>query len=152
MEQQETDVTHLMLSSRNFSSKCDLSKWDKKGHGRTGKEFCAEFLLIPWISQCKAFTFGFDSLEKLTRAQEVLRTLRFLRVWWEGGGQLRNENVKYVLLNSQQGKQGSKRRGTLQKTGCFDFWGLPSSHDTLLFIALRKVKWKCRAKFVFPYS
>lgn len=92
---------HLMLSSRNFSSTSDLSKWDKKGQGQTGKELCAEFLPIPWIPQCKAFTFGLDSLEKLTRTQEVLRTFRFLRVWWEGGGQLRNENVKYVLLNSQ---------------------------------------------------
>lgn len=27
-----------------------------------------------------------------------------------GGGQLRNENVKYVVLNSQQGKSDAKHR------------------------------------------
>lgn len=86
MQQQETDVMPLMLSSRNVSSTNDLSKWDKKGQGRTGKELCAEFLLIPWIPQGEALTFGFDSLEKLTRTQEVLWIFRFLRVWWGGGG------------------------------------------------------------------
>lgn len=121
MEQQETDVMHLMLSSRNFSSTSDLSKQDKKGQGRTGKELCVEFLPIPWIPQCEAFTFGFDSLEKLTRTQEVVWTFRFLRVWWEGGGQLRTENVKYALLNSQPGKYDSTHRGAVQKTDCFDF-------------------------------
>lgn len=37
VEQQETNVMHLMLSGRNFSSTSDLSKWDKKGRGQTGK-------------------------------------------------------------------------------------------------------------------
>ena len=32
-----------------------------------------------------ALTFGFASLEKLTRTQEVFWTFRFLRVWWRGG-------------------------------------------------------------------
>lgn len=105
MQQQETSVRHLMLSS----STGDLSEWDKKGPGLTGKEFCVEFLPAPWIPQCEAFTFGFDSLEKLTRTQQALWTFRFLRVWWEGGGQLRNENVKYAVLNSQQGNMTPQR-------------------------------------------
>lgn len=64
--------------------------------------------------------FGFDSLEKLTRTQEVLWTFRFLRVWWQGGRQLRKGNSKYVLLNSHQGKYDAKHRGTLQKTDHLD--------------------------------
>lgn len=140
---------------QKFSSTNDLSEWDKKGQGRTGKEARVEFLPTPWIPQCEAFTFGFDSLEKLTRTQEVLWTLRFLRLWWEGGGRLRNENVKNAVLNSQQGKYDAKQeehRGTLQMTDRLDFRVLTNSHAVLVFIALGMVTWKHRAKFVFPYS
>lgn len=114
---------YLMLSSRNFSSTNDLSEWDKKGQSWTGKELCVEFLLTPWIPQYEALTFGFASLEKLTRTQEVFWTFRFLRVWWRGGGggPLRTENVKYAVLNSQQGNSGLKHRGTLRKADCLDF-------------------------------
>ena len=121
MQQQETNVMHLMLSSRNFSSTNDLSKWDKKGQGQTGKELCVQFLLTPWIPQCEALTFGLDSLEKLTRTQEVLWTFRFLRVWWCWWGQPRNENVKYAVLNSQLGNPDSRHRGTRRKADCLDF-------------------------------
>ena len=38
-----------------------------------------------------------------------------------GGGPLRTENVKYAVLNSQQGNSGLKHRGTLRKADCLDF-------------------------------
>lgn len=151
-QQQETHVMHFRLSSRNSSSPNDLSEQDPKGQGQTGKEPCVGFLPAPQIPSCEAFTVSFESLETLTRTQEVLWTFRFLRVWWHGGRQLKNENLKYAVLNSQQGKYYSKHRETLEKTDRFAFWMLTSSHGMLLFIAPGKVKRKSRVKFVFPYS
>lgn len=112
-----------MLSSRNSSSTNDLSEWDKKGQSWTGKELCVEFLLIPWIPQYEALTFGFDSLEKTDQNSRNILDFQILEglVVRGGGGPLRTENVKYAVLNSQQGNSGLKHRGTLRKADCLDF-------------------------------